>query len=120
MGETELAQMFVDESSLTQQGRYVHAWFRWDYSSPQTTPDGKHFLSDKTLKYFDCALRQSGIRQIVAYADENGRGNVVHSVTFRPDDMRAHMQDVVPETAGETQLNYVCKNAPRPKAAPPK
>jgi hypothetical protein len=30
------------------------------------------------------------------------------------------MHDVDPDTFGEAQLNYVCKNAPKPKAAPPK
>ena len=115
VGETELAQMFVDESSLTQQGRYVHAWFRWDYSSPQTTTEGKYFLSFKALKHFDCALRQSSARQVVLYTEGNGQGVVVDSAIFPPDDVNAHMQAVVPQTVGEAELDYVCKNAPGAK-----
>jgi hypothetical protein len=118
VAEDGTVQVFTDKSGLAREGRYLRAWFRWDYSSPQTTMEGKYFLSFKALKHFDCALRQSSVRQVVLYTEGKGQGVVVDSAIFPPDDVNAHMQAVVAQTVAEAELDYVCKNAPGAKPAP--
>ena len=70
---------FVDKASITVRDPYVQGWFMFDYSVPQTAPNGSHYLSAKMLWSFDCGLRQLFPRQAVYYASNRGAGTSVHS-----------------------------------------
>ena len=109
---------FVDKASITVRDPYVQGWFMFDYSVPQTAPNGSHYLSAKMLWSFDCGLRQLFPRQAVYYASNRGAGTSVHSFAPPFEETKEHMQDVVPETYGEHMIDYACQNAPKPKAAP--
>jgi hypothetical protein len=117
----DTVQVFVDKSSIALRGQYFQAWSMEDYLSPQTTRDGgKPYLSTKVLAHYDCQSRRRMMLHLVDYAQSQGAGSVVESFTASLEQTSGQMHDVDPDTFGEAQLNYVCKNAPKPKAAPPK
>lgn len=100
---------YVDTESLAHRGRYVKAWFLWDYASVQKGEyfPSNQFQSRKTLWYISCSEKTFAQIQALTYTGNAGAGKVVTSDAFPVD--AAQFEDVVPDSIGETLVNYVCK-----------
>lgn len=57
----------------------------------------------KNLRIYDCVIRSYGIKQWATYAQT---GQIKNSGSI-PDD-QVKMRRVIPQSVGETQLNYAC------------
>lgn len=67
----------------------------------------KAYRSSKALEYFDCEERKNGEIQATYYVGEFGAGESAGSVVWKLP--QVSFSEVVPDTIGETMLNYVCK-----------
>ena len=103
------SKVYVDTESLGHHGRYVKAWFLWDYASQQKDqifPD-QRFLSQKILWYISCSEKTAAQIQLLSYTGKAGDGDVV-TRRITPIGL-AQFEDVVPDSVGQILVNYVCK-----------
>jgi hypothetical protein len=86
---------YVDSASLRRAGDVVRAWEKTTY--PPTNP--KKWKEVKSLSEFDCASRQSRVLTLTVYFTD-GNNETENKVT--------EWKYVVPETVGESILDFVC------------
>jgi hypothetical protein len=108
VGQTDDSKLFVDATSLRPAGKLYKAWFLYNYEKPTQVPINsslKVASSSKQLYAFDCAHGTYGPLQAVYLSGMNGSGAVVESWTnsYAPE-----LEDVVPDTIGESMLKRVC------------
>jgi hypothetical protein len=96
--------LFVQNKSIAKKGRFIKAWFFWNFSSPQKLEPylDKYYSHYLSLVYFDCAERVSATTQVLYYLDD---ANVQ---TFSSDVEKILFREVAPDTVGETMLERVC------------
>lgn len=107
-GNSEVT-VFVDVDSIRRDGNQVRTWLKWQWNLNQEVPDSyppKKYLLERQLQVSDCKHRTLAIAQGVRYSDKDG-ADAVSSYTVD----RTHWQfsDVVPETIGETIVQFACK-----------
>ena len=81
----------------------VRAWLKSEYVLLQQDSDKKKYKSAIGLADYNCTDRRS---RILVFTTYDASGNVVASSSREPD--LAVWQDVVPQTYGETYLEFVC------------
>lgn len=110
---SEKLNVFVDKSSIARSGKYKKAWFMYSNSTDQTGlvyTSYKVYRSNKALEYFDCEERTTGQIQSTFYAAEFGAGDALGSMILKLPQVM--FSEVVPDTIGETMLNYICSPVP--------
>lgn len=99
---------YMDFTSVAQVGAFRKAWVQVSLANPSDTNDypKKKYQSARYLYYFDCKAKSTSSFQHVKYAERYADGEVVStsSIKFDPKDL----DDVVPDTVGETFLQVAC------------
>ena len=94
----------IDTESLFVEKNRRAIWVLWNYSKPQTESSDNPYQSSKARWNFDCKLHLAGLKSIVAYSEQNGLGSLVWQKSV---DQPA-LEDIVPESVGETLWKKVC------------
>jgi hypothetical protein len=99
---------YVDMSSIVREDDYVRAFLRTTWSAPQYGPDKTAYQSSTYLNYFDCDARKIAFTANTYYASPEAEGEPIHvEVERKLDELK--FQQVVPGSAGESRLDFVCK-----------
>jgi hypothetical protein len=108
LGSENGIDIYIDKTSINPKGKYIEAWFRWDYRVKNTLPvyPRKAFLSAKSLEYFDCDAGSRANAQLVFYSGQSGSGETVSSFLQSP--TQEQFTRVMPESIAEASLEYVC------------
>ena len=107
-GNDEVA-VFIDTDSIRKTGNRVKTWLKWNWTKAQDIPGSyppKTYLAEKQLQVSNCQNRTLAVVQGVRYAALDGNW-VVDSYTV--DEKIWKFSEVVPETIGETIINFTCK-----------
>lgn len=105
-------EVYMDTQSIRRTGSTVKAWLKWRFASPQETASvspKKTYSSSKVLGIYRCGDRTAATIQYIRYSQSDASGEVVES--FSIPEVVATLEEVAPETNGETILEYVCKAA---------
>jgi hypothetical protein len=97
----ENKKYYLDYGRMYRVGRYIAAWEKGDYSQD---PKVRHYEA-MSLSYYDCSSRRTALKATTDY-DQNG--TVLKSYTWT--DAELNWNPIVPETVGESKLNYVCRS----------
>ena len=97
---TTNAKWYVDLDSYRRTGNAVNYWVKIDFSEDSTVP----YREEKRNFRAKCAERQTKILSFVEY---NADGSVRNSQNL-PDYGDTNMNNVVPDTIGESVLKFVC------------
>lgn len=102
--EGDSEKFLIDSESIVSDGGLTTAWDEYIYTEdqPSITSSKKPYNLVKSLNVFDCKHRAMDVKQVVYYHDRE----VVNSATFRGP---IKWSAVVPDSMGDTELNYVCK-----------
>jgi len=98
--------VYVDTSTIRKNGAISRMWFVDNCSKVQTNPIGDRYMSDKSLRAFNCRDETFAIISLVRYSGSMGQGNVVRSATFQERELE--WSPIVPETVGETKWKIAC------------
>lgn len=101
-------EIYVDDASVAKRGKFMQAWDRTDYPSPQTMTFApfKQYRSMKALGYYDCANKTGALRELILYAGPSGSGEVVANISVPEVHLDFKLMD--PGSVGKVLLNYVC------------
>jgi hypothetical protein len=107
--------VYVHQSSLARTGKYKKAWVMWNYAAGQKTVDHpvSAYQSAKWLEYFSCEERASANVQAIYYSGFAGTGDSVRSYKYTVGP--TSFSEVVPDSVGDTVLNYICDDGKRRK-----
>jgi len=106
--------LFIDRQTLQRSGGNVKAWFLLDFAETLVTSGGKmSFRSIAELNYLNCDDRSKASVQQRMYADNMGRGEVVHEQVV-VNDAALMYTEIIPQSPGELKYNYVCNAGPMP------
>ena len=112
ISETEdpdkITSWYVDMKSIVHEDDYLRAFLRTSWSRPQLGPDRTAYQSSTYLNYFDCDRRMIAYTANTYYRTAEPEGAPVHKEPERPLG-KLKFQRVVPGSAGETRLEFVCK-----------
>jgi hypothetical protein len=107
------ALVYLDAESIAPRGKYMLAWWRIDYDSPQKTTTGyprREYRSAKHLMAFNCAEKTLASVESLIFAGESGQGEVVD--TYSVDWNKLTFTDPTPDPLGEQMLRLVCTSRP--------
>ncbi len=104
----KITSWYVDASSIVREEDYMRAWLRTSWSQPQFGPNKTPYQSSTYLNYFDCDNRKIAYTANTYFTSTEPVGNPVHAEAERPVE-KLKFQSVVPGSAGEKRLDYVCK-----------
>lgn len=114
-GNSEV-QVLVDAQSVAISGSLRKAWFTYTYETAQKTnsyPE-KTYFSYKLLSYYNCREKTTASSYIVYYSEQFAAGMTVETTSVAKEKMS--FVDVVPDSIGEANMNYVCSYPlPAPK-----
>jgi hypothetical protein len=99
---------YVDMSTVVHEDDYMRAVLRTSWSVPQYAADGTAYQSSTYLNYFDCDTRRIAYTSNAYFTGADPEGKPVHSEPEKPL-TQLKFQKVVPGSAGETRLDFVCK-----------
>lgn len=107
ISSTEAVEVQIDEQSIALSKNSLRkAWAEYIYTNGQTRGVlGKKYFRMLELSLFNCSERTVGISQQVFYENRGGGAVVDSAVTPLS---AVNMNDVVPGTIGESQLDFVC------------
>lgn len=112
ISETEdpekITSWYVDMSSIVHEDDYMRAFLRTSWSAPQYAPDKTAYQSSTYLNYFDCDARKIAFTANAYFTNTEPEGTPVHQEAERKLD-KLQFQAVVPGSAGESRLQFVCK-----------
>ena len=101
--------MFTDTKAIRKTGNRVKTWLKWEKTKAQVIPGSypaKTYLVEKQLQASDCQSCALAVVQGVRYKALDG-DLVVDSYTV--DEKIWKFSEVIPETIGETIINFACK-----------
>ncbi len=112
ISETEdpekIISWYVDMSSIVREDDYLRAYLRTSWSKPQYAPDQTAYQSSTYLNYFDCDAHKIAYTGNNYYRSPEPEGKPVHTEPEYPL-AQLKFQSVVPGSAGEMRLRFVCK-----------
>lgn len=112
ISETEdpekITSWYVDMTSIVREDDYMRAFLRTSWSTPQIGPDKSAYQSSTYLNYFDCDTRKIAFTANTYFASPDPIGVPIHQEAERKLD-KLQFQPVVPGSAGESRLEFVCK-----------
>jgi hypothetical protein len=100
--------VFADAKSLRRSGSTVRVWMKWVMKSPeeiQAFPK-RTYMVEKSLVVFNCARRTSAVLQSIRYEDVE-QTVLVDTRAFPASP--AAFTEVAPETLGEANLEFACR-----------
>lgn len=90
---------YFDSDTIQRSGNQVTVWINSDHSRDKTV----EARSKKMWQRFDCATRTTALLQVTIYYP-NGKNE-----TFTWNNYEQQLRAVVPDTAGESMLEAVCR-----------
>ena len=105
-GDDQDRMLFYDKSTIRKNGAIPRMWFMDNYSKVQTNPIGDRYMSQKTLRAYNCSDETWALISLVQYSGSMGQGNVVQSITLQ--ERQWEWDPIVPGTLGETKWKIVC------------
>ena len=112
ISETEdpekITSWYVDMTSIVHEDDYMRAFLRTSWSAPQFGPDKTAYQSSTYLNYFDCDARKIAFTANTYFSSTEPVGTPIHQEAERKLD-KLKFQPVVPGSAGESRLQFVCK-----------
>jgi hypothetical protein len=99
------SSLFMDKSTIRNQGLYIAMWSLIDFESPQKSSEGA-FWSAKYLNLYNCRERTSGTKAFANYSEQMGLGKVIFSHSF--ESFEVDFSDVLPDSLGEAMLDAAC------------
>ncbi len=105
VGQNEKVTMYLDTSNITRMGEHVSVWALWNAKTPAGIVSSA-VMSSIHLTEIDCAASTSVIRTILNYSGQMGSGNLVDSITVRPDDLMPEV--IVPGSFSDDVKDVVC------------
>lgn len=109
IGGNDEVVVFIDTESIRKTGNLVKTWLKWDWTKAQDIPGSfpaKTYRAEKQLQVSDCQNRNLAVVQGVRYTALDG--NVVVD-SYGVIEKNWKFSEVVPETIGETIINFACK-----------
>lgn len=73
----ELGLYYIDARSIRREGAHTEVWTMLDYKKPQSTADGKAFLSTQSLLMLNCSMKMGRIMHMTYYSGAMAAGNEV-------------------------------------------
>jgi hypothetical protein len=112
ISETEdpdkITSWYVDMTSIVHEDDYMRAFLRTTWSAPQYGPDKSAYQSSTYLNYFDCDARKIAFTANTYFVSPVPDGLPIHEEAERKLE-KLQFQPVVPGSAGESRLEFVCK-----------
>lgn len=112
ISETEdpdkIISWYVDMTSIVRDEDFLRAYLRTSWSVPQFAADTTAYQSTTYLNYFDCDARKIAYTGNTYYGTVDPEGSPVHQEPELPV-TTLKFQSVIPGSAGETRLDFVCK-----------
>ncbi len=112
ISETEdpekITSWYVDMTSIVHEEDYMRAYLRTSWSAPQFGPNKTPYQSSTYLNYFDCDARKIAFTANTYFSSVEPVGTPIHQEAERKLD-KLKFQPVVPGSAGESRLQFVCK-----------
>lgn len=97
--------LLLDRGSVRNAAEGRRAWTMETYRKPQTAPDGKMFLSVRSLHVYACDAGQRTLLSQTFHADVLGKGEPVGTFKYEAYDPEA----IAPDSVTEKVLKAVCK-----------
>ncbi len=111
ISETEdtekVVSWYVDMTSIVHEDDFLRAFLRTSWSVPQYAADRTAYQSSTYLNYFDCDARKIAFTANAYFSTVEPEGKPVHQEPEKPLS-KLKFQSVVPGSAGETRLDFVC------------
>lgn len=98
---THQKKYYLDYGRMFRVGRYIAAWEKGDYSEDPTV----RYYTSTSLWYYDCVNRRLAVKSTTDYDRD---GSVTASYQWA--DSEVKWDAAVPDTVGETKLDYVCRS----------
>ena len=112
ISETEdtekITSWYVDMTSIVREDDYMRAFLRTSWSAPQYGPDKSAYQSSTYLNYFDCDARKIAFTANTYFVSPVPDGTPIHEEAERKLE-KLQFQPVIPGSAGESRLEFVCK-----------
>ena len=112
ISETEdpekITSWYVDMTSIVHEEDDMRAYLRTSWSAPQFGPNKTPYQSSTYLNYFDCDARKIAFTANTYFSSVEPVGTPIHQEAERKLD-KLKFQPVVPGSAGESRLQFVCK-----------
>jgi hypothetical protein len=121
-GSTKDSRVYLDMASIRKGGPGSggrRAWTLESFRKPQTAPDGKQYLSAKSLHLYDCKERSVTLQSQTFFPEAMAKGEAVGTYKFEAFDA----ERVEPGGRYAAAMNAVCgkgtvAKAPAAKPAP--
>lgn len=104
----KVTSWYVDASSIVHEDDYMRAFLRTSWSKPQFGPDRTAYQSSTYLNYFDCGARKIAFTANAYFTNTEPVGIPIYQEAEQNLDL-LKFHAVVPGSAGENRLKYVCK-----------
>ena len=83
---------------------YITAWFLFEHSIPQKSPNGKYYTKTKSQSLISCKYNKFGLIDVVTYSKND---DIVYR-TKRVDEYLVEEQSVIPGSIGESMIKAAC------------
>ena len=83
---------------------YITAWFLFEHSIPQKSPNGKYYTKTKLQSLISCKYNKFGLIDVVTYSKND---DIVYR-TKRVDEYLVEEQSVIPSSNGEYMIKAAC------------
>lgn len=97
--------LLLDRGSMRKAAEGRKAWTMESFRRPQSAPDGKQYLSVRSLHLYGCDARARTLLSETFYADVLGKGEPVGTFKYEAYDP----ETIAPGSPAEKALNAVCK-----------
>ncbi|WP_051293641.1 surface-adhesin E family protein [Pseudoduganella violaceinigra] len=97
--------LLLDRKSVRSNADGLRAWTMESYRKPQTAPDGKMFLSVRSLHLYGCAAGTRTLLSQTYHAEVLGKGEPLGTFKFEAYDP----ETIAPDSLAEKALKAVCK-----------
>ncbi len=105
LAKDQRSALLLDSSSVRQAAEGRKAWTMESYRKPQLAPDGKPYLSVRSLHLYGCDAGTRTLLSETFYAGVLGKGEPVATFKYEAYDP----ENVVPGGPSEKALKAVCK-----------
>lgn len=104
VGDGEALKIYVDRSSVVENGSVVRMWALVDYATVQQWSDYLSYRSLKTHRAFDCSGARQHTQSSLLHREQMGSGESVYAVP-----VGSSWQPVTAGSIDEVLWNFACK-----------
>jgi hypothetical protein len=98
--------IYADVNTVRRQGKYLKAWLLWIVAKDHQFND-RPYRSFKELSYFDCGVRENGVKQRLYYSDEIGEVPISDLTEYSSEEAMQFTR-FSPHTLGQSVIDFVC------------